>query len=119
MLRVVIVDDEERLRRLLREIVESAGFEVVGEAEDGADGARVVAELAPDVVTMDLEMPVRNGAEATAEICAAEQHPVVVIVSGSDSSELVGRALAAGARWHVAKKDAVDQLPVVLEALRD
>jgi CheY-like chemotaxis protein len=114
--RVLIADDDPSIRRLLRELVESAGFVVVGEAANGVEAVRLAAELQPDVITMDLEMPVLNGVEATRRICA-DGCPPVVIVSGSQSSELTGAALAAGARWHVAKSDAAGQLVPVLRAL--
>ena len=114
--RVLIVDDDPAFRTLLRQIVEEAGCAVVGEADNGAEGVALAHALRPDVVTMDLDMPVLDGASATADICAS-LNSVVVIVSGSQSSDLVGKALTAGARWHLAKRDAVTQLPEVLAAL--
>lgn len=114
--RVLIVDDDESFRAFLRTTIERAGFRVVGEAANGAEGLRLAAELAPDVITMDLEMPVLDGAAATAELCKNGCAPIV-IVSGSSSSDHVGTALRAGARWHVAKHDVGHQLAGVLTAL--
>lgn len=116
-LRVLIVDDNPAVRALIREIVETAGHVVADEAPDGGEAVRLVPLIRPDVVTMDLEMPVLNGVEATRRICAGNECPAVVIVSGSGSSELVGEALAVGARWHVAKAEAVGQLPLVLAGI--
>jgi CheY-like chemotaxis protein len=113
---ILIVDDDAAVRTLIRHVLEDAGYTVVGEAANGAEGVALAAELAPDLVTLDLEMPVLNGVGATERICAAGCPPIV-IVSGSASSELIGRALAAGARWHVAKRDIVTQLPPVVAAL--
>jgi DNA-binding NarL/FixJ family response regulator len=115
--RVLIVDDHGTVRSLLRQIVEGAGFAVAGEASDGSDAVRLVRELEPDAVTMDLEMPVMTGVEAIRVICSSADAPPIVIVSGSHGGELVGEALEAGARWHVAKEDVVDDLPYVLRAL--
>lgn len=113
---ILIVDDDAPVRALIRQVLQDAGYSIVGEASNGAEAIERVAELQPDLVTMDLDMPVLDGASATARLCAADCVPIV-IVSGSDSSEKVGRALAAGARWHVAKRDLVQQLPRVVEAL--
>jgi CheY-like chemotaxis protein len=113
---ILIVDDDASVRTLIRHVLEGAGYTVVGEASNGAEGVERVRELSPDLVTMDLEMPVLNGVGATEQICASGCPPVV-IVSGSGSSNLIGAALAAGARWHVAKRDVVTQLPNVVAAL--
>jgi two-component system chemotaxis response regulator CheY len=112
----LIVDDDAAFRVLLRHLLEGNGFKVVGEAENGAEAVRLAGELMPDVVTMDLEMPVVNGFEATQAICA-NGGPAVVIVSGSMSSENLGEALQAGARWHVPKRDVGEDLPPVVTAL--
>lgn len=113
---VLIVDDDADFRSLLRQLVEQCGYRVVGEAADGAEGVAMATALRPDVITMDLEMPRLDGVAATAELCR-NGHGIVVIVSGSQSSEQLGEAMRAGARWHVAKRDVVDQLPVVLASL--
>ncbi|HZT92216.1 MAG TPA: response regulator [Gaiellaceae bacterium] len=114
--RILVVDDDASVRALLRSLIEAAGYLVAGEAANGAEGVELYARLDPDAVTMDLEMPVMDGVAATREICACGCCPVVV-VSGSQSSENIGAAMAAGARWHVAKRDVVAQLVPVLDAL--
>ena len=113
---ILIVDDDAAVRTLIRHVLEDAGYTVVGEAANGAEGVALAADLEPDLITMDLEMPVLNGVGAVQQICAAGCPPIV-IVSGSGSSELIGHALFAGARWHVAKRDIVKQLPHVIQAL--
>jgi two-component system chemotaxis response regulator CheB len=113
---VLIVDDDAAMRALLRVIIEAAGFAIAGEAADGREAVSLVKEVQPDLITMDLDMPLVNGAAATAEICSDGCVPIV-IVSGSQSSDLVGAALDAGARWHVAKRDAAAELPQVLHSL--
>ena len=115
-IRVVVADDDAAVRTLIRTLLAGEGFEVVGEASNGEEAVAAVDAHRPAVVTMDLEMPIMNGVEATREICASDAPPVVVIVSGSGSSDLVGEALAAGARWHVEKRQAHAQLADVLRA---
>lgn len=113
----MIVDDDPAMRALLRVVVEGAGFAVAGEAADGTTAVTAAAKLRPAAITMDLEMPGMNGAEATRAITSTDEPPAIIIVSGATSSSLVGAALNAGARWHIAKTDAAEQLPVVLGAL--
>lgn len=113
---VLIVDDYAAIRVLLRIAVEEAGFAVCGEAADGREAVRLAEELRPDLVTMDLAMPLMDGAQATRLIVETLDIPVLVI-SDVDSSDLVGAAIEAGACWHVAKSDVVRELPLALAAL--
>jgi two-component system chemotaxis response regulator CheB len=110
------VDDYAAIRVLLRLAVEEAGFAVCGEAADGREAVELAYALRPDLVTMDLAMPVMDGAEATRKIVTELGIPVLV-VSDVDSSGLVGAAIEAGACWHVAKFDVVRELPLALAAL--
>jgi chemotaxis response regulator CheB len=110
------VDDYAAIRVLLRMAVEEAGFAVCGEACDGREAVDLAHALRPDLVTMDLAMPVMDGAEATRMIVGELGIPVLV-VSDVDSSDLVGAAIAAGACWHVAKIDVVRELPLALAAI--
>jgi two-component system chemotaxis response regulator CheB len=110
------VDDYAAIRVLLRMAVEEAGFAVCGEAADGREAVQLAEALRPDLVTMDLAMPVLDGAEATRVIVGELGIPVLV-VSDVDSSSLIGAAIEAGACWHVAKSDVVRELPLALAAL--
>lgn len=110
------MDDYAAIRVLLRIAVEEAGFAVCGEAQDGREAVRLAHELRPDLVTMDLVMPVMDGAEATRMIVESLGIPVLVI-SDVESSDLIGAAIEAGACWHVAKSDVVRELPLALGAL--
>lgn len=113
---VLVVDDYAAIRVLLRIAVEEAGFAVCGEAGDGREAVRLAEELRPDLVTMDLAMPLMDGAQATQHIVGKLGIPVLVI-SDVDSSSLIGAAIEAGACWHVAKTDVVRELPLALAAL--
>ena len=87
-----------------------------GEACDGREAVQLAEQLRPDLVTMDLAMPVMDGAQATRLIVESLGIPVLVI-SDVDSSSLIGAAIEAGACWHVAKSDVVRELPLALGAL--
>jgi len=92
--RVLIVDDQDMVRRGLRMILELGGVEVVGEAPDGAAAVTAVAELNPDVVLMDLRMPVLDGVEATRRIGGAAR---VLVLTTFDADQHVVDAIRAGA----------------------
>lgn len=100
---VVVVDDHPVVRQGLRTLLASAGITVTGEAADGQQAIRVVSEVAPDVVIMDLAMPVMNGIEATRRIMARTPNVAVLVVSMADDHESVFAALRAGARGYVLK----------------
>jgi DNA-binding NarL/FixJ family response regulator len=101
---VLIVDDQDLVRQGLRLILELAGLEVVGEARDGAEAVRAVAEQAPDVVLMDLRMPVMDGIEATREIAAADAEGArILILTTFDLDDYVYDALQAGASGFLLK----------------
>jgi DNA-binding NarL/FixJ family response regulator len=108
--RIVVVDDDDLIRVMLTALLQEAGHEVVGEASNGLAGIRLAVALRPDLVTMDLEMPVLDGIAATRSIVAARIAPVVV-VSGSNRDDDRAAAFAVGARWFVQKVDAPAELP--------
>jgi two-component system chemotaxis response regulator CheB len=100
VIRVLVVDDSGVARRMLTQILSTdPELEVVGEAIDGAEGVKLTAALRPDVITMDLHMPVMDGLEATRAIMASSPTPIVM-VSSSGNRENLGlafQALEAGA----------------------
>jgi DNA-binding NarL/FixJ family response regulator len=103
MTSVVLVDDQQLVRDGLRLILELAGIEVLGEAADGEAGARLVLELRPDVVLMDLRMPHVDGIEATRRIVAADSPTSVLVLTTFEGEELTFRALQAGAAGYLLK----------------
>lgn len=105
-IRVVVVDDQAIVRSGLRMILEAQlGIEVIGEASDGETGITMVNELKPDVVLMDIRMPVRDGISATREILKQNSDTRVIMLTTYAVDENVVEALLAGASGFFAKTD--------------
>jgi two-component system, NarL family, response regulator LiaR len=102
-IRVVLVDDHTLLRHGLRQTLLEHGLDVVGEASNGQAGARLVLELKPDVVVMDLDMPQMNGIEATRAIIEREPGARILMLTISTDDDDVLDALAAGACGYLVK----------------
>jgi two-component system, response regulator PdtaR len=112
--RVLVVDDHPMVREALAELLDQAGFEVVGEADDGADAVALAEQLEPDVVLMDLRMPVLSGLDAAPlikEACPATQ---VVLLSAFDSPALERQAEEAGCFAYLVKGGPPGDLRLVL-----
>ena len=109
--RVLLVDDTPDLRLLLRLVIEDcAGLDVVGECGDGRTAIELARSLTPDVVLLDLAMPVMDGLEALPHIRAVAPGAHVVVLSGFEAAALQETALAAGASAYVAKGAAPAQI---------
>jgi CheY-like chemotaxis protein len=113
---VLIVDDDDAARSILSLVLEEAGCVVIGEASDGASGVRLAERLRPDLITMDVDMPLLDGLAATRRIAALGIAPVIV-VSATPTREREVQALAAGASCHISKFDAVSELPLAVEVV--
>ncbi|WP_328605414.1 response regulator transcription factor [Amycolatopsis sp. NBC_00345] len=117
MIRVVVVDDQELMRVGFRMVLGAqADIDVVGEAGDGAQAIRMAAELRPDVVLMDVRMPVLDGVEATKQIVAAGTARVLVMTT-FDLDEYVYSALQGGASGFLLKDTQPDHLVSALRAV--
>jgi DNA-binding NarL/FixJ family response regulator len=104
-LRILICEDDERLATLVNETLDADGrFDVVALATNGDEAIRLAEEHAPDVVLMDIGMPGRDGIDATRAIRERDAAQHVVIYTGSDEYEDVGRADAAGAAGFLHKE---------------
>jgi len=118
-IRVVLVDDHELVRRGTREVLElSPEIEVVGEAGDGAEAVRLVNELTPDVVLMDVTMPGMNGIGATQRIKAERPGTAVLALSAFDDEPYVVRLLEAGAAGYLLKNVRGPELVEAVKAVR-
>ena len=120
MIRVLLVDDEELVRFGLRTVLEAAGdFEVVGEAGDGAAGVAAARELRPDVVLIDIRMPVMDGLTATKQILALPDPPQVAVLTTFHVDEYVYAALAAGAAGFLLKDTPPREIAAAVRAVAD
>ena len=116
MIRLLVVDDHPVVRAgMVAVLGEEADLEVVGEAANGAEALALVPRLTPDVVLMDLRMPVMDGAEATARLVAQPDPPQVLVLTTYDTDADILRAVEAGARGYLLK-DA--PTPVLTDAIR-
>jgi DNA-binding NarL/FixJ family response regulator len=109
MIRLVVVDDDTLIRSGIIAILSGQpDMEVIGHAPDGAAGVSLVADLAPDVVVMDIRMPGMTGVEATRAICASGVAPPVLILTTFDGDPDVLDALRAGASGYLLKRSPGD-----------
>jgi DNA-binding NarL/FixJ family response regulator len=113
-MRVLLVDDQELIRGGFRLILERAGIEVIGEAGTGAEAVEMASALSPDVILMDIRMPVLDGIEATRRImtsaAGSDQVPKVVALTTFDADEYVYGAIRAGASGFLLKDCSPEQL---------
>ena len=102
---VLIVDDHPSFRATARLLLEAEGWVVVGEAEDGERAITRCAELAPDVVLLDVNLPDINGFDVAARLTARDGAPAVVLTSSRDSSDFGPLVARCGARGFLPKAD--------------
>ncbi|MGW6292840.1 response regulator [Streptomyces sp. NPDC055058] len=111
MIRVLVADDQQMVRQGFTVLLDTQpDIEVVGQAVDGLDAIRQTADLAPDVVLMDIRMPELGGIEATARITAATPQIRVLVLTTFDLDEYVYEALRAGASGFLLKDASAEQL---------
>jgi DNA-binding NarL/FixJ family response regulator len=107
---VLLVDDHDLFRTGLRNLLEERGVQIAGEAGTGAEGVRLVRELAPEVVVMDLHMPGMSGVEAIKQIASIAPLIRVLVLTISDQDDDVLDAILAGACGYLLKDASVDEL---------
>lgn len=100
---MLIVDDHSAFRSAARELLEAGGFDVVGEAVDGASALAAVIELRPEVVLLDVQLPDLDGF-AVAERLGVEGQPVAIVLTSSYSVSSFRRRLAANPAWRFISK---------------
>jgi DNA-binding NarL/FixJ family response regulator len=100
---VLIVDDHPSFRMTARAVLEAEGFEVVGEAEDGASALEAAEGLRPDVVLLDVQLPDIDGFEVASRLTANGGGPAVVMVSSRDGCDFGSLVESSGARGFVPK----------------
>lgn len=103
-IRILLVDEHTLFRSGLKALLSrQADFEIVGEASDGLEGVKLAEQLKPDLVLLDLDMPVMNGTEALAQMLAANRELPVVMLTVSEDAEDLKEAFVLGARGYLVK----------------
>jgi two-component system, chemotaxis family, chemotaxis protein CheY len=118
-LRVVIIDDYDMTRSLLRIILRGQAFDVVGEASDGKAGLELCAKVNPDIVFLDVVMPGMNGLDMLKELRIFAGQPMVIMVTGSDDESVVKRAMSEGASGFIVKPFNTESVTVTVNQARD
>ena len=103
--RVLVVDDHAGFRSCASELLQAEGFEVVGEADDGASALARAAELLPEIVLLDIQLPDLDGFEVAERLLAMNPELAVVLVSSRDRSSYGPLVAQSGARGFVSKSD--------------
>lgn len=113
--RILIVDDAPIIRLMLKDILTVNGYSVVGEGGDGNEGIEKFKELSPDLVTMDITMPEKDGIRALQEILVLDQNAKVIVITAIDQRDSLMEAIRAGATDYIIKPFETDR---VLSAVR-
>lgn len=115
MAKVLIVDDSRTSRKILRGLLEDEGYEVIGEATNGLEGYDKYVELQPDVVTMDITMPVLDGISALKKIKDDYPDAKVIMITAAGQKTKMVEAVRNGASEFVAKPFERDHLKTIIE----
>lgn len=114
MRKIAIIDDDASERLVLKGLVEEAGFTVVAEGADGVEAVKVCEKSLPDLVIMDVKMPLKDGIEATAELQRCCPTPVVLLTASADA-ETIKRAAEAGVMAYLVKPVREEELAPAIE----
>ena len=113
--RVIIADDAPIIRLMIKDILEYNGYEVIAECENGQEAIDKFKELNPDLLTMDIIMPEKDGITALEEILTIDQNAKIIMVTAVDQRDSLMKAIRAGATDYIVKPFETDR---VLSAIR-
>lgn len=117
MAKILIVDDSRVSRRMLRNILTKAGHEVIGEAENGQIGYEKFIELRPDIVTMDITMPVLDGLGALEKMMNLDSNANIIMVTAAGQKEKMVEAIKNGATEFIQKPFDPEQITTLIDNL--
>ena len=117
--KVLIVDDAAFMRNMIKDILEEEGYEIAGEAANGEEAISKYKELRPDVVTMDIVMPLKSGIEAVHEIVSFNKDAKIVMCSALGQESLVMEAIEAGAKDFITKPFKTEKVLETIKKLTD
>jgi two-component system response regulator EvgA len=108
--RILLADDHEGIRRRVRSVLETAGFEVCGEAANGLDAVAKTKDLTPDLIILNLSMPVMDGLQAIPQIVKSAPSVKILVFTMDDAAELQRETLRRGAHGYVSKSSSIPDL---------
>jgi len=114
---ILVADDHEVVRKGLCNLLQSHGWEVCGEAGDGRQAVEMTRQLRPEIVILDIGMPNLNGLDATRQILHHNENQKVLVLTITDTDQVIRDVLQAGARGFVLKSDAARDLVAAVEAI--
>jgi DNA-binding NarL/FixJ family response regulator len=115
--KILLTDDHRLLRQGLASLLQTEGFEVVGEAEDGRNAVKLAKKLRPDIVILDISMPSLNGIEATRLICQELPRMKVLMLSMYSDSRFILEAFKAGAAGYLLKDAAFEEMVTAVKTV--
>jgi DNA-binding NarL/FixJ family response regulator len=107
-LRVVVCDDADEMRALLRDALEEGGMDVIGEVDNGHDGLRVIRNLQPDVALLDVSMPGLGGLDLIPRVASSAPDTAIVVLSGFGGDRVCSQALELGADRYIVKGEPME-----------
>jgi len=115
--KILIVDDAAFVREVLTQILQKHGFEVIGEAQNGAEAVEMAATTKPDLILMDIVMPVKSGIQAAEEILKINPSMPIIACSTEGSEAMVSKAIAAGCVDFVVKPFQIENLIATIKTV--
>jgi len=116
-MRIILADDHAILRESLKQLLEERGLQVVGQASNGHEAINLVTELNPDIVVMDIGMPLLNGIEAAREVNRVAPQTLTILLTMFEDDDYILDALQAGVRGYVLKAQATDDLVTAIQSV--
>lgn len=116
-IRLLLADDHKMLREGLRRSMAERGFDVIGEARDGAEAVELAASLRPDVILMDVSMPEIDGVEATRQIRERQSDVFIVMLTMHADQDVLADAIRAGANGYLVKDCSTDEIASAIETV--
>ncbi|SET59119.1 response regulator [[Clostridium] polysaccharolyticum] len=117
MAKILIIDDSKTSRKILKNLLQAEGHEIVAEAQNGEEGIKKFEECRPDIVTMDITMPVMDGIEALRKIRNIDVHAKVVMVTAAGQANKMYEAVKYGASEFLAKPFEPEQISEIISRI--
>lgn len=115
IVKIIIADDSILMRRNLKSILKQLGYNVIAEATNGQEAVELYKRLKPDVMTMDISMPVMDGIEAVNQIVQLYPDANIIMISALNQKEMVFKAIERGAKYYIIKPFKIDMVSKALE----